>query len=457
MCSFCTTHYSITAKSTNFVAYNNTIKFPTMRYSKALSDQRDEIQNLETKTLCKRMEETEIDLDSSLAQIVIGVRRSGKSTICQKVLVESGVIFAYVNFDDERLRGVQANDLNDILEELYRIYGSFTHLFLDEIQNVEAWPLFVNRLLRQRVRIVMTGSNANLLSSELITHMTGRYNLIELYPFSFAEYCSMTNVDTQKFTTKASGLRGYALNQYLQTGGFPEILQNARMSAKAYVQSLLRAIVEKDICRRYHVRYKQTIYDLANHILDWFCQEKSYNSIAKDLQIASVHTVRNYMGYLENAYLVRSIPKFSYKSIERNAARKYYATDMAFLAQRERALQTESLGWRLENVVAIELLRRMEYATEELYYLRESRSYEVDFAVVEQSCVTQLIQVTYDFTTPKPRLFNREIGGLVKGAKATQCNDLTLVMGSGDTHDIEVDSFIIHCVNAAEWLLNTKK
>lgn len=425
-----------------------------MKYTKTLTDQREELKDIEISRLYARHEEREIDLDSCLAQIVIGVRRSGKSTLCQKVLLESKRSFAYVNFDDERLRNVKTEELNDILQELYTIYGPFTHLLLDEIQNVEAWPLFVNRLLRQKIRLVITGSNANLLSSELITHMTGRYNLIELYPFSFAEYCQLSNIDTEKQSTKAVGLREHALNEYLFTGGFPEILLNPSVRAKVYVQSLLRAIVEKDICKRYKLRYKQTIYTLANYLLDWYCQEKSFNSIAKDLQVKSVHTVKNYIGYLDNAYLLRSIPHFSFKSIERNSARKCYAVDLSFIAQREKAIQSEGWGWRLENVIAIELLRRLDYATQELYYLRESRSYEVDFAVVERSRVVQLIQVTYNFTAPKLKLYNREIGGLLKGARATNCEDLTLVMMSGETGDLHVDGHIIHRVLATDWLLS---
>lgn len=381
------------------------------------------------------------------------MRRSGKSTLCQKVLLQSGVTFAYVNFDDERFKDVHTEELNDFLQELYNIYGSFTHLLLDEVQNIEAWPLFVNRLLRKKIRIILTGSNANLLSSELITHMTGRYNLIELFPFSFFEYCNSKQVDITGQSTKAIGLRGYALNEYIVNGGFPELLQDASLTPKSYVQSLLRAIIEKDICKRYKIRYKKTIYDLANYILDSFCQEKSYNGIARDLQVKSVHTVKNYLTYLDNAYLTCSIQRYSFKSIERSRTRKCYAIDIAFVAQREHTLQTENWGWRMENIVAIELLRRMEYATQELYYLRENRSYEVDFAVVDSGHVIQLIQVTYDFTNPKTRLYNREIGGLIKDAKATRCTNLTLVMMSGKASDIEIDGLTVHCVLATDWLL----
>lgn len=117
-----------------------------------LESQREELQSLNISALCSRSEEQDIHLDSSLAQVVIGVRRSGKSTLCQKVLIEKQVNFAYVNFDDERLKNAKSGDLDDILQMLYEIYGNFTHLFFDEIQNVNGWPLFVNRLLRQNTQ-----------------------------------------------------------------------------------------------------------------------------------------------------------------------------------------------------------------------------------------------------------------------------------------------------------------
>ena len=105
---------------------------------------------------------------------MIGVRRSGKSTLCYNALTRKGVKYAYVNFDDERLINLTSSDLNDVLEVLYKIYGDFNYLFIDEIQNIPEWYLFVNRLLRRQMHVVITGSNAKLLSGELATHLTGR-------------------------------------------------------------------------------------------------------------------------------------------------------------------------------------------------------------------------------------------------------------------------------------------
>ena len=418
-----------------------------------VAEQREEFLNEDFSTLCFRTEEEQIDLKSRLAQVVIGVRRSGKSTICRKVLREAKVKAAYINFDDERLENAKSSDLNTILEALYIIYGDFDYLLLDEVQNVDGWHLFVNRLLRQGIKLVLTGSNANLLSGELSTHLTGRYHQIELYPFSFSEYCTIRGVDAHGMTTKAYGLRDKALDEYLMSGGFPELIASPEISKRDYLFSLREAIVKKDICQRYKIRYKQTLSDLANRLLDWFCQEKSYNDIAKEMSINSVHTVKNYITYLQNAYLLCLLPKFSLKSSERNSARKMYAVDNAFISQHENALLTESFGLRLENVVAVELLRRLHSEYEQLYYLRKVQDFEVDFVVVESSHVRELIQVTYDFVEPSAKLYNREVNGLIKGSHLTRCDNLTLIMMRGEPRDIQVEGKIVHCVLAADWLL----
>ena len=424
-----------------------------MDLQKILYNQRAEIEALDITKLCTRVEEHQIDLDSKLAQIVIGVRRSGKSTLCQKVLLQSKVRFAYVNFDDENLVDLKKSDLDGLLETLYRVYGEFTHLFLDEIQNIEGWHLFVNRLLRLGIRLIITGSNANLLSGELATHLTGRYNQIELYPFSFLEYCTINNIKTSGKSTKDEALRLRALDQYLFYGGFPEIIGSN--NSRKYTLSLLNAIISKDICQRYKVRHKQTLSDIANGLLDLFCQEVSYAQIAKTYQLNSIHTAKNYYSYLVNAYLLCSIPKYSFKSRERQQMRKSYAIDPAFISNHENTLQPDNYGWRLENIVAVELLRRLDSSYQQLFYLRQNKSYEVDFVVVEQSKIKELIQVTYDFSAPTTKLYNREVRGLVKGAKQTGCHQLTLIMMNGESRTLEVDGYTIKCIRAVDWLLDT--
>ena len=420
---------------------------------RVLRDQREELESTVFSQYVTRKEEFQLDLNSPVAQIVIGVRRCGKSTLCQKVLKQSGVNFAYANFDDATLAAMKATEMNLLMETLYQIYGEFTHLFLDEVQNIDQWPLFVNRLLRQKIHLVLTGSNANLLSDDLSTHITGRYNEIKLYPFSFEDYCVAKNVDSRGLTTKSEGLLRHALDNYLMAGGLPETFFMKNQGK--YVHSLLDAIINKDICKRYKIRYKKTLQQIANGLLDRCCQEINYQDVQEKYHLKSIHTAKNYVSYVEKAYLVRLVPRYSFKSIERQTHRKVYAIDTAFVTDHDDVLQTDSWGWRLENIVCIELMRRMEYATQELFYLRENRSYEVDFAVVDKGHVTELVQVTYDFDNPSTRLYNREIGGLLKGAAATRCRNLTLIMMHGESRDITVGDYTVHCMSVTDWLLTT--
>ena len=422
------------------------------RYVNILSDQREELTNRQWKNIVRREEEKEINLNSPLAQVVIGVRRSGKSTLCSKVMQESGLPFGYINFDDDRLGKLTVDAFDTLLRALYQLNGDFNHLFLDEVQNIEGWELFVNRMLRQGMHMLITGSNANLLSGELATHLTGRYHQIELMPFSFQEYCSCKDVNTSSYTTKAIALRDKALNDYLFAGGFPELLLLSEAEQGDYVRSLVRTIVEKDIAKRYKLRYAQTLMDVANQVLDEFSQEHSFATVQKKHNLKSPNTAKKYLQYLQNAYLVLAMPRFSLKSSERRSVHKYYAIDPAMIAKRDKALMTESLGLRLENMVAVELKRRAAI-DEQIYYFRKVREYEVDFVRVKGTHVEELIQVTYDFTQPRTKLYNREVGNLVKASDVLHCDNLTLVMMYGEPRDIVEVGKTIHCVLAAQWLL----
>ncbi len=420
-----------------------------------LQDQKQELAATRTKDWCTRKEEKLLDLDSPLAQVVIGVRRSGKSTLCLKAIQQSGLAFGYVNFDDEQLSKLRTEELNNVLDAVYKVYGDINHLFLDEVQNVPDWALFVNRLLRQGMHLLLTGSNANLLSGELATHLTGRYNQIELYPFSFAEYCTVRGVDTETQSTKAHALRYKALEDYMQQGGFPE-LRHLR-NPHTYTLSLLNAILKKDICKRYSVRHQQTLSDLANGILENFCQEISYKQLSEQYQLGSVHTAKQYLHYLEEAYLVRTLPLYSFKNRDRQTQRKYYAVDPAFITNHEDMLQRPNLGWRLENIVAIELMRRMDSEIEQLYYYKKTRQFEVDFVRVRMGKIEELVQVTYDFSEPSTKQYNREVGGLVKGARLTGCRNLLLLIMIGQPKTIEQDGYTIRCVRATDWLLEENR
>jgi len=389
-----------------------------------LTDQKKELEKIDVNTLCPRREERQFELDSPLAQVVIGVRRSGKSMLCLKALVQSGKKFGYVDFDDENLEGLERKDLNTVLEAAYMVYGDFDYLFLDEAQNVKGWHLFVNRLLRQKMHIVLTGSNAKLLSSDLATHMTGRYNEITLYPFSFEEYCWMKGLDPKDLSTKNQAFIKVAFDEYLRKGGFPETfnLKNQR----GYVTSLMDAIIKKDIAKRFKIRYVDALRKMANYLVDNFCQEVVYTTLADLFGFGSDHTAENYYSYLKQAFLLQGINKFSFKSAERIRGEKAYIVDVAFQSDRESTLTTEN----------------------HVFYHKDG--YEIDFVVVDKTKILELIQVTYKMDTVKTR--NRELGGLAKGYAQFKCDKLTLIT-LNERGEEEYGGAKIKKVTVVDWLL----
>ena len=418
-----------------------------------LAEQKEYVENYQPKNWVDRKEERLFEFDSPLAQVVIGVRRSGKSTLCHKVLLEHQVKYGYANFDDDRLANMQVEDLNTVLSCIYQIYGTdINYIFLDEVQDVEGWHLFVNRLLRTNLHIVVTGSNAKLLSGELATHLTGRYNEIHLFPFSFQEYCTFHHIDIKSITTKAEAERKRAFMDYMTIGGFPEI-QNIR-NKRGYVQSLLEAIITKDIQQRFNIRNTDVLRKIANHLINNVCQEINYGDIAQFLG-TSDQTVRKYIDYLRQAFLIQLLTKHSFKSKERIRNSKAYIIDPGLQNNRDNAFAGENIGWRLENVIYIELLRKCANEFLDIYYHKPTpRSKEVDFVVCNQNKAEELIQVAYDIDSDKT--FSRETNSLLKASTALNCDNLTLIAFS-DTRDVEIDDKCIHIYSAIDWLLNSRR
>ncbi len=387
-----------------------------------LSDQKEELEARKQEILCHRPEETLVEINSPQAQVIIGVRRSGKSTMCYQALQQKGVRFAYVDFDDERLRELQVGQLNNVLEVLYKIYGDFQYLFLDEIQNVEGWHLFVNRMLRQKMHVIITGSNAKLLSGELATHLTGRNKEIVLYPFSFQEFCEMKGVDAESVTTKATAFRRAAFDEYMQQGGFPELL--IIEDKRHYINTLVDNILKRDIEQRYKIVYKAAFEQMAHHLLNISPAIVATQELTHLFHFKSLHTTKNYIEYLKQAYLLVGVQKYSTKSKLRIVQEKLYAVDVAMMNMRDNALSAENLGWRLETIVLIQLLRKCKLNGWDIFYLKE-RGGECDFLVCQGNHVQQCIQVSYDLSGEKTR--KRELNGLQTAAQVTKCNNLLLL------------------------------
>lgn len=410
-----------------------------------LLEQQDELDVLRSEKLIPRIEENKINLKSKLAQVVIGVRRSGKSTLCFNALEKAGVKYAYVNFDDERFYNMTTEDLDKVLETLYRIYGKFGYLFLDEIQNVDGWPLFVNRLLRQGLHLVVTGSNAKLLSNELASHLTGRHHTIELFPFSFLDWCRIKEIETGRMTTKNRGILANAYDEYLRNGGFPELMYET--DKRSYIDQLVQNIITQDIQRRFKVRNIDELRRMASHLLNEAPAFLVQDTLQEICGIRSDHTVAKYLSYLTQTYLISTISKYSAKSRQRVRGNKYYAIDVALMDKRTDAFAGSNLGWRLETLVYLELRRR--YADADIYYFKENKA-EADFVVCDGNQTAAVYQVSYDISSEKTR--SREIRGCIAGAKATKCDNLYLITDH-QREDIEESGYKIAIRPAYEWLL----
>ena len=413
-----------------------------------LSDQAEELELKKKQKFCRRKEEDLIDPDSPQAQVVIGVRRSGKSTLCYNALIRKGVKFAYVNFDDERLINLSATDLNDVLEVLYKINGDFNYLFIDEIQNIPEWYLFVNRLLRRQIHVIITGSNAKLLSGELATHLTGRHHTINLYPFSFSEYCEAKGIDTMSMSTMAVARRRAVFDDYMRKGGFPE-LSRVR-NERDYIDELVRNILQRDIEQRFKVKHVTSFEEMSQHLLNIAPAIVVDKKLKEAFGFGSQHTAKNYVGYLKQAYLLVGLHKYSPKSQQRLTADKIYPIDVSLMNRRSDAFSGENFGWRLETIVYLELLRRYKSQGFDIYYFSE-RSGECDFVICEGRKAVVAIQVSYDISNEKTR--KREISGLLLAAKKTGCKNL-LLLTDHSYEDIETEDYKIAVRPVFDYLLN---
>jgi len=357
-------------------------------------------------------------LQSNLIKVIIGPRRAGKSVFSIQML--EGVNFAYLNFDDERL--ASASDYDEILKAIRQVYGESKVILFDEIQNLPNWELFVNKLHRRGFNVIITGSNAHLLSRELSTHLTGRYVQFRIFPFSFLEFLRAKGfaIDEALELKERQGLLLSHLDDYLDKGGYPEIVVKD-LDAKNYLTTLFESILFKDIVKRYNVRYTKMLSDLAHYLITNHSNEFSYTKVKNILEFRSVHTVENYTKYLTEAFLTFSVDRFSFKLKEQmRSPKKVYGYDTGMI----NAIKFKTgrdIGRLMENLVAVELMRR----GGEFYYYRSVNGKEVDFVIKRGPIMDELIQVCYDINHHATR--KRELAALAKTGKDFGCGHLTIL------------------------------
>lgn len=391
-------------------------------------------------------------MESNLIKVVTGARRSGKSVFSFQLLNKRK--YAYINFDDERLVGLKAPDLNSILEAFYQLFGDFNFIFLDEIQNVAGWELFVNRLKRQGFNVLITGSNAKLLSKELATHLTGRYIGMEIFPFSFREFLAFENfkiTEEEFYSTRKKSLLIEKLQEYITFGGFPEAIKNKELS-KIYLPTLYSTIITKDVVSRYKINFVTTLREISNYLVSNFSEYVTFNKIKNIFGLKSSHTSKKYVSYLQESYLFFLLDKFSFKYKEVAASpKKVYVIDTGIINVMAFA-SSESFGRLIENLVAIELLREKTFnPLLEIFYWKDYQQREVDFVLKIGSKIDELLQVTY--VSGKDEMDKREIRSLVKASEELKCNNLLLITWDYED-EIYVNDTKIRCLPLWKWLLS---
>jgi len=376
--------------------------------------------------------------------ILTGIRRCGKSTLL-KELMQNMHNWGYVNFEDEKFLDFKAQDFELLNEALIETYGHINTYFFDEIQNIEKFEAFVRRLQDEGKKVVITGSNASLLSKEFGTKLTGRYKLFEVYPFSFKEFLTFKKIEIKKddfYRTEKKIELIRLFEEYLTVGGLPEYLKN---KDREYIKTLYDNILYKDIIVRYALRKQKIMRELINILSTTISSLFTYNSLKQTLGLANAITVKEYISYLHNSYLFFELQKFSY-SIKKqlNAPRKIYVIDPAFY-QIGGINFSHNKGRILENAVFIELKRRKR----EIYYY--SNKNECDFITKEGTKITEAIQVCYSLDNTNKE---REINGLVEAMNAFKLKE-GIIITSEQTDEITKKGKKIRILPVFKWVLQT--
>ena len=383
-------------------------------------NQRAERDELSSRPYQKRRTKYDADelLHNPLIKLITGPRRVGKSVFA--LLMLQGKNFAYLNFDDKQLLEKWDEDL--AMSALDDVYPNYDFMLLDEIQNLPDWDLWVSKLYRRGKNLIITGSNANMLSSEMATVLTGRYLQIEMLPFSLDETMRWKNISPDREEQAAQAI--VLADDYMRNGGYPETIP-ARSITKSYLSTLFDSILLKDVAQRHNVRNTTDLYNLATYLLSNFCNPISANELAGELGLSSVATTKKFCDYLNEPYLFFYLPRFNNKlKLMNKAPKKVYIVDNGFVQSTAFNL-SENLGRLLENQVFVELLRRGYIPGQTLFFYRTRNDKEIDFVTRKGTKVEQLIQVCYDMASEKTR--KRELDALVEASEELHCDNLLVI------------------------------
>ena len=372
------------------------------------------------------------------AAVCMGVRRSGKSTLMLQLinkLLNKGINkndILYLNFFDERFHTLKSEGLNDITEAYYTLYpekknAATVYYFFDEIQMIEGWEAFVERLLRtEKCEIYLTGSSARMLSKEVATQMRGRAISWELFPFSFREYLCFKGVAApDDLSARCRMLVEKTFEEYLETGGFPETAGTDKKLRIKIHQEYFGAMLFRDLIERHDISHPKAVADLAHWMSDNTASLYSVNNLTNYLKSLghkiSKSSVSDYIQWFEDAYIFFTVRIFDASLARSNTnPKKIYCIDHSLVRSVSSGILVNS-GHLLENLVFITLRRYVQ----KIYYYKCKSGKEVDFIITDKSGKKMLIQVCESLADPKTK--NREISALAEAMEELNLNSGTIV------------------------------
>ena len=376
--------------------------------------------------------------------VITGLRRVGKSTFLRQIIKEffDDKNFYYINFEDERLLNFKTENFNELYETLIELFGVHKTFFIDEIQNVENFQNFIRRFYDDGYKFFITGSNANLLSREIGSKLTGRHLDITINPFSFAEYLGLNEItihENSAYISEEKGKIKKAFEEYLIKGGMPEYLIYGE---REILTRVYEDIVIKDIAVRNGISNIYEMRELFQYLITNFANRFSFTKVQKLVKLGSVNTVKNYIHNLAETYFVSIVNKYDH-SLKKQLAneKKLYVIDNGFIPLISTRV-TKDYGWFLENLVFNELNKH-----NNVYYFNELKT-ECDF-LIERNKQFSAFQVCWELTSDN---LKREQNGLIAAMKYFGLSEGTILTNSQE-ENLHTEAGEIKVLPVWKWLL----
>lgn len=392
--------------------------------------------------------------EGNFINAIVGPRRSGKTSLMLLYMnklnvVESNKVF--LNCEDIDFVGITASDLDSLEEAVYRVYKPLesrsVYLFIDEVQSFPQWSRWLRTLFDQRkYKIFVTGSTSDLCLGNLPSELRGRAVNTMVLPFSFKEFLRAKRIMTAEYM-KANEVSRVVmgLSEFLDFGGYPEIVKvESSVLKRTLLSELYATVIQRDLIEKYGIRKTAVFRAFVNSLFGSACRNISVSALvgwfeAQGTRISN-QTAFNYVNYTQSAFLFFLIYPYSKKIKERNTKPKLYVSDSGVLG-----LFDSGNGKKLENAVLVELIRR----GKNVYYYRTA-SEDVDFVLIKENRVCELIQVCYSISDPITHA--REVSSLLSASKKLDCGKLTIVTFN-EEKTVKQDENVVKVSPAWKWLL----